>query len=319
MLKRRPSSSSFRNNFPTSHIHYTHTFIKHNHVDIFTLHHGSTTYTNTDNAANGPEALRCGPINLHYARYRSVDASYFQGLRATRAPPCPRTLKRESDNSPASLNQDDILLVEQFVNSLRLDLRQHRLEMRSKNNKIECLSKQLKREQDRNRELRQTQSTKRENAATSVDAWRNWADDMKAMERAWQKWAEDVKDADLARDRETKALGEKVKTLEARVVAAEIEKDQVSVVLDFTKRELESKKATIEMAKGLETQEGSASHQHECSLCLDAEADALFLCGHVACCMSCAEMLPATMQGDELVARCPICREQGPFRKIFFS
>jgi len=228
-------------------------------------------------------------------------------------------LKRESDNSPASLNQDDILLVEQFVNSLRLDLRQHRLEMRSKNNKIECLSKQLKREQDRNRELRQTQSTKRENAATSVDAWRNWADDMKAMERAWQKWAEDVKDADLARDRETKALGEKVKTLEARVVAAEIEKDQVSVVLDFTKRELESKKATIEMAKGLETQEGSASHQHECSLCLDAEADALFLCGHVACCMSCAEMLPATMQGDELVARCPICREQGPFRKIFFS
>jgi len=228
-------------------------------------------------------------------------------------------LKLTSINNPTSLNQDDILLVEQFVNSLRLDLRQNRLAMRTKDNKIECLSKQLKREQDRNRELCQTQSTKRENAAASVDAWRNWADDMKAMEKAWQKWAEDMKEAELVRDEEAKALEEKVKTLEARVVAAEIERDQVSVVLDFTKRELASKKAAIDTAKTCENQEGSASHQHECSLCMDAEADALFLCGHVACCMSCAEMLPATIEGDELVASCPICREEGPFRRIYFA
>jgi hypothetical protein len=148
-----------------------------------------------------------------------------------------------------------------------------------------------------------------------------------------------------------------VKTLEARVVAAEIERDQINVILDFTRRDLESKKACIDMAKteiqeasvesdkaaietvkSFETQEdsheiekaaidtakasetqASVSRQHECHLCSDSEVDALFLCGHVACCMSCASKLPGTKEGDELVVHCPLCREEGPFRRIYFA
>jgi len=73
-----------------------------------------------------------------------------------------------------------------------------------------------------------------------------------------------------------------------------------------------------------DTQTGSVSsaltsHNHECSLCLDAESDALFPCGHVACCVTCAHQLSATANHADSEARCPICRAQGGFRKIYFA
>ena len=56
-----------------------------------------------------------------------------------------------------------------------------------------------------------------------------------------------------------------------------------------------------------------------CSVCMKAQADAVFPCAHVPCCMACAYQVSATDNLAEGEARCPICRKKGEFKKIFFA
>jgi len=56
-----------------------------------------------------------------------------------------------------------------------------------------------------------------------------------------------------------------------------------------------------------------------CSVCLNAESDALFPCAHVPCCMTCAYQVSASNNMAEGLARCPICRKEGEFKKIYFA
>jgi len=56
-----------------------------------------------------------------------------------------------------------------------------------------------------------------------------------------------------------------------------------------------------------------------CCVCLNTQSDALFPCNHVPCCMACAYQVSASENLAEGVARCPICREQGEFKRIIFA
>jgi len=57
---------------------------------------------------------------------------------------------------------------------------------------------------------------------------------------------------------------------------------------------------------------------HQCKVCFAAESNAFFACGHLACCMACAAQLPAAHDGGDTV-RCPMCRAEGEYRKVFFG
>ena len=56
---------------------------------------------------------------------------------------------------------------------------------------------------------------------------------------------------------------------------------------------------------------------HQCKVCFIEESDAMFPCGHVACCMSCAEQLPTLPFSDSV--RCPMCRTEGEYKKVYFG
>jgi len=56
-----------------------------------------------------------------------------------------------------------------------------------------------------------------------------------------------------------------------------------------------------------------------CCVCLNTQSDALFPCGHVPCCIACAHQLSASNSLAEGVARCPTCRVEGQFKKIYFA
>jgi len=57
---------------------------------------------------------------------------------------------------------------------------------------------------------------------------------------------------------------------------------------------------------------------HQCKVCFAAESNAFFACGHLACCMTCADQLPAVEEGTDTV-RCPMCRAAGRCQKVFFG
>jgi len=57
---------------------------------------------------------------------------------------------------------------------------------------------------------------------------------------------------------------------------------------------------------------------HQCKVCFAGESNAFFACGHLACCMACAHQLPAVQDGSDTV-RCPMCRKEGGYQKVFFG
>lgn len=57
----------------------------------------------------------------------------------------------------------------------------------------------------------------------------------------------------------------------------------------------------------------SSAPAEECSICMDAKPDAVFVeCGHVACCLACAQ--------NPALKECPICRKEKKLVvKVFFA
>lgn len=59
---------------------------------------------------------------------------------------------------------------------------------------------------------------------------------------------------------------------------------------------------------------------HICAMCLDELADTCLVgCGHVCLCMDCADSLPGSGIRKDRRVECPMCREKGPYIKIFYS
>ena len=56
---------------------------------------------------------------------------------------------------------------------------------------------------------------------------------------------------------------------------------------------------------------------HECNICCNTDSNALFPCGNVFCCMPCALGI-RILEGKDC-ASCPVCRTDGPFKRIYFS
>jgi len=184
---------------------------------------------------------------------------------------------------------------------------------------VEDLWIQLKQEQNKNHELRQAYAIERKEAA---DMQSNVHELMECMSEEIAFYT-----------KMEKALRNNVAILHERAITAQTERNAISTTLQTTNRELESKKAALNEAKTkirllstelretLQDRPEMTSHQHECSLCMNAEADAIFPCRHVACCMRCAFDIYADQNPTpvEFVARCPICREHGEFRKVYFA
>jgi len=181
-----------------------------------------------------------------------------------------------------------------------------------------CLSRQLKREEDKNSELRRALSTERAAAASREDALR--------QELGWARG--DLEFTESLR----KCAHVDAKKFHSKLAASKADRDRMSAKLESTSRELERKKAAIEEAKtkfsllSAERRESlekrpetqSLTRQHECTLCMNENVDALFPCGHVACCMICALKLPTT-DSDKFMVCCPFCREEGHPRKLYFA
>jgi hypothetical protein len=71
---------------------------------------------------------------------------------------------------------------------------------------------------------------------------------------------------------------------------------------------------------GSHTQTSSTNTQqftNECKLCYNAECDAVFPCGHAYSCMACAFSIQVA-EGKSF-ASCPVCRAEGPFRRLHFG
>jgi len=183
---------------------------------------------------------------------------------------------------------------------------------------VEDLSTQLKQEQDRNHELQQAYSIERKEAADMQSNVHELVDCMSEEIAFYTKME--------------KALRNNMAILHERAITAQTERNAISTTLQTTNRELKSEQAALDEAKmkismlsaellqSLEKrpESDSVSLQHECTLCMNAEVDALFPCGRVACCMTCAFKLPAD-NADEFAARCPFCREKGQFKKVYFA
>ena len=59
---------------------------------------------------------------------------------------------------------------------------------------------------------------------------------------------------------------------------------------------------------------------HICAMCLDELADTCLVgCGHVCLCLDCADSLPGSGTRKDRRVECPMCREKGPYIKIFYS
>jgi len=183
---------------------------------------------------------------------------------------------------------------------------------------IFCVSRQLKQEEDKNSELRTALSTEREATASREDALRK-----KLREaRGDLEFTESLR----------KCANHRVKKFRSQLATSKADRDRVNAAMKNAIRELQKRGAVIEEARlkigllstelleSLEKRPESVtvSHQHECTLCMNADVDALFACGHVACCMTCAFKLPAD-NADEFTARCPFCREKGQFKKVYFA
>lgn len=183
---------------------------------------------------------------------------------------------------------------------------------------IFCVSIQLKQEQNKNHELRTALLAKREATASREDALRKqlrWA-------RGDLEFTESL----------CKCAQIDAKKLRSKLAVSKADRDRVNATLESLNKKLERKEAAIEEAKtkisllSAELRESlekkpetdTVSHQHECTLCMNADVDALFACGHVACCMTCAFKLAAD-NADEFAARCPFCREKGQFKKVYFA
>jgi len=183
---------------------------------------------------------------------------------------------------------------------------------------IFCVSRQLKQEQDKNSELRRALAIEREATASREEALRK-----KLREaRGDLEFTESLR----------KCANYRVKKFRSQLAASRAHCDRVNAGVKNAIRELHKRRATIEEAKtkisllsaellenlDKRSESDSVSHQHECTLCMNSDVDALFACGHVACCMTCAFKLPAD-NADEFTTRCPFCREKGQFKKVYFA
>jgi len=181
-----------------------------------------------------------------------------------------------------------------------------------------CLSRQLKQEEDKNSELRGALSTERQAAASREDSLR--------QELRWARG--DLEFTESLR----KCAKDNARKFRSKLAASKADRDRISATLQTTRKELGGKKAAVkeantkisllsaELLESLEKgpQTTFVAHQHECAVCMNADADALFPCGHVACCITCALKLPTT-NSNELEARCPFCREKGQPKKLYFA
>lgn len=97
---------------------------------------------------------------------------------------------------------------------------------------------------------------------------------------------------------------------------AETEYDMEELAEDLRRSEEMRKAEEIrrEEERGRSTNQSNA---HECNVCCNADSDALFPCGHVYCCVPCAHGL--RLPENKSVPSCPVCRADGPFKKIHFA